>query len=291
MHIRKARVAGQFYPDQHDLCINLIYELLETITFDGILPETISGGIIPHAGWVFSGSLEGLFFSVLKQKYEKIQTFILLGAAHSYFGSMPAIYDKGFWETPLGQIAIDEDLAGVILRTESVVSDLKAHQSEHSIEVQVPFIQYFFPDSKILPILVPPNNKSIVLGESIGTIISNESDKKIVLAGSTDLTHYGPGYSFIPMGIGQQSLQWAHEVNDKKFIDTALKMDPSELLACAAENGNACGPGAAAAVISAVKKLGSEKGFLLAHTNSNEILQKSYGKASSESVGYATIIF
>ena len=113
----------------------------------------------------------------------------------------------------------------------------------------------------------------------------------IVAIGSTDLTHYGPRYGFTPMGVGSESLQWAHEVNDRQFIDLAVGLEPERLLANALENGNACGPGAAAAAVSAAKRLGARKGVLLAHTNSNEVMLREMGTASRDSVGYAAIVF
>ncbi|MBN1974715.1 MAG: AmmeMemoRadiSam system protein B [Sedimentisphaerales bacterium] len=291
MQTRKAIVADQFYPGQHDSCIEQINEFLDISSFDESLPETVTAGIVPHAGWVFSGALAAMLFSCIRQQHEKIHTFILFGAAHSYFGNLPAIYDSGFWETPLGQITVNEELAESIINAGSAVKNQQAHNNEHSIEVQIPFIQYLFPGSKILPILVPPRENAIALGESIGTIISQNSDIKIVCIASTDLTHYGPRYGFIPMGIGQKALEWAHKVNDMKFIELALNMEPLELLSNAAENGNACGPGAAAAAVAVAKKLSVPKGILLGHTNSNEVLIKNRGQASSDSVGYAAIIF
>ncbi len=208
MQTRKAIVANQFYPGQHNSCIEQINECLGMASFDGVLPETITGGIVPHAGWTFSGSLAALLFSCIREKHEKIHTFVILGAAHSYFGNMPAVYDSGFWETPLGQVAVNEELAEAVIKSGTAIKNPEAHQSEHSIEVQIPFIQYFFQDSKILPIVVPPRENSIELGESIGKIIGQNSDTKTICIGSTDLTHYGPRYGFTPVGIGQKALQW-----------------------------------------------------------------------------------
>jgi AmmeMemoRadiSam system protein B len=201
------------------------------------------------------------------------------------------VYDTGGWSTPLGEAAIDEELAQAILDSGTAVSDPNAHSSEHSIEVQVPFIQHLFADAKILPIVVPPSQQAVSLGEAIGDIIASDKDKKIVCIGSTDLTHYGPRYGFTPMGTGAKALQWASEVNDKKFIDLALKLDATGLLASAAENLNACGGGAAAAAVAAAKKLGKTKGILLAHTNSNEVMIKKMGTSSTDAVGYAAIVF
>jgi len=187
MQTRKPIVAGQFYPGRRDSCVAEINECLQQEALSEPLPETIVAGIVPHAGWVFSGSLAALVFSAIKQRHEKVDTFVIFGAAHGYFGQSPAVFDKGSWATPLGEVAIDEELADAVLDSGSAVSDTGAHSSEHSIEVQVPFIEYLFAEAKILPIIVPPNGQAVALGTSIAEIIS--ADKKKVVsngpAGST----------------------------------------------------------------------------------------------------------
>ncbi len=291
MQKRKSIVAGQFYPGQHDSCVDEINECLDARALSEPLPETIVAGIVPHAGWTFSGSLAALVFLAIKQQHEKVHTFVIFGAAHGYFGQSPAVYDRGSWITPLGEVAIDEELADAVLSAGPVVSDADAHRAEHSIEVQVPFMQYLFPGAKILPIIVPPREQAVALGTSVGKVINEDEHKKIVCLGSTDLTHYGPRYGFTPMGVSENALKWADSVNDKKFIDLALKLEPERLLADAAENCNACGAGAAAAAIAAAKQIGKTEGLLLAHTNSNEIMLRKMGTASADSVGYAAIVF
>lgn len=291
MRTRNPIVAGQFYPGRQGSCVDEIKECLEGGSLSESLPETIVAGIVPHAGWTFSGSLAALVFSAIKQRHEKVHTFVIFGAAHGYFGQSPAVYDKGSWLTPLGEVTIDEELAEAVLDSGAAVSDPQAHSSEHSIEVQVPFIQHLFDDAKILPILVPPIEESVALGEAVGDIISADEKKKIVCIGSTDLTHYGPRYGFAPMGTGEEAFHWASEVNDKEFIDFALKLEPEGMLTSAAENYNACGAGAAATAVAAAKKLGRTKGLLLAHTNSNEVMLQRMGTSSQDSVGYAVIVF
>jgi hypothetical protein len=291
MQARKPVVAGQFYPGQHDSCVSEIHECLEAETLSESLPETIVAGIVPHAGWTFSGSLAALVFSAIKQQHDKVNTFIIFGAAHGYFGVSPAVSDRGLWATPLGEVMIDEELADAILSTGQAVSDPNAHLSEHSIEVQVPFVQYLFPGAKIVPVLVPPTEQAIELGTCVGGIIGQQEDKKIVCIGSTDLTHYGPRYGFTPMGTGKNALAWAKKVNDKKFIDLTLKLKPAELLAGAVRDGNACGPGAAAATVASAKKLGCKRGLLLGHTTSNEVMLEKMGTTSADAVGYAAIVF
>ena len=291
MQTRKPIVAGQFYPGQHDSCVDEIKECLEGVALSKSLPETIVAGIVPHAGWTFSGSLAALVFSAIKYRHEKVDTFVIFGATHSYFGQSPAVYDKGSWITPLGDVAIDEKLAEAVLSDSAAVAGSDAHSSEHSIEVQVPFIQHLFAVAKILPILVPPTPGAVALGEAVGDIISGDKQKKIVCIGSTDLTHYGPHYGFTPMGTGADAFQWTSQVNDKEFIDLSLKLEPEGMLTSAAENYNACGAGAAAAAVAVAKRLGRTEGLLLAHTNSNEVMLQTMGTSSAESVGYAAIVF
>jgi AmmeMemoRadiSam system protein B len=254
------------------------------------LPETIVAGIVPHAGWTFSGSLAALVFSAVKERHKDVHTFVIFGAAHGYFGRSPAVYDEGSWMTPLGEAAIDEGLAEAVVSSGTAVSDSSAHSSEHSIEVQIPFVQHLFPGAKIVPIIVPPNEQAISLGEALGDIITG-TERKIVCIGSTDLTHYGPRYGFTPMGVGEEALQWASNVNDQQFIGLALKLEPQTLLTNAAEHCSACGSGAAAATVAAAKKLGKTEGLLLAHTNSNEAMLRKMGTTSADSVGYAAIVY
>jgi len=291
MQARKPIVAGQFYPGQNDSCLSAIHECLESLIIKEQLPETIVAGIVPHAGWTFSGDLAALVFAAIKQQHEKVSTFVIFGAAHGYFGALPVVSDKGVWETPVGEAVIDEELAEAVLSTGRAVSDPDAHLGEHSIEVQIPFIQELFGGAKIVPVLVPPMNQAVELGRHVGRLVSQQEDKKIVFIGSTDLTHYGPRYGFAPMGTGKDALEWAKNVNDKKFIDLALELKPDELLASSVKEGNACGPGAAAATVAAAKMLGCERGVLLGHITSNEIMLKKMGTTGADAVGYAGIVF
>ncbi|MFC1677535.1 AmmeMemoRadiSam system protein B [Planctomycetota bacterium] len=290
MQTRGPIVAGQFYPGQHDECIDQMNGFIEPMELPEQLPGDIAVGIVPHAGWMFSGELAAMVFEAIRQQDDKVHTFVIFGAAHSYFSSQPAVYDRGSWATPLGEVAIDEDFARAILDTGMVVSDVSAHHNEHSIEVQVPFIQYLFAGAKIVPILVPVVEGVADLGLAVSSAIKAQ-DNKIVCIGSTDLTHYGPKYGFVPMGAGDGGLKWAHDVNDREFIDLALKLETEAMLTNSVETGSACGGGAAATAVAAAKGLGKEQGLLLGHTNSNEVMRQKMGTISPESVGYAAIVY
>jgi MEMO1 family protein len=290
MKTRKPAVAGQFYPGTRRSCLAEVQRCIETGVVTADLPRSIVAGIVPHAGWTFSGHVAAMVFSAVRQQSDNVPTFIICGACHGYFGPQPAVEDHDRWETPLGDVAVDAELRDVLVREHLVTVDPSAHRHEHSIEVQIPFIHFLFPEARILPILVPPAATPVQFGETLAARVP-AFRSKVVYIGSTDLTHYGPRYGFTPMGSGPDGLRWATQVNDRHFIDLALRLEPAELLAGAMDSGNACGPGAAAAVVAAARKAGAEKGFLLAHTNSNEILLKETGTISRESVGYVGIVF
>jgi len=290
MQIRKAVVAGQFYPAERESCLSQIQECLASHALSEPLPDRPVAGIVPHAGWTFSGSLAAMVFSALKKQRDAVRTFVIFGAAHGYFGPKPAVDGSDAWETPLGATQIDDSLRQALLDGGTVVATSSAHRHEHSIEVQVPFIQHLFPEARILPIIVPANESAIVLGNALADLPADAISGTVCI-GSTDLTHYGPRYGFTPMGIGSEALGWASSVNDRQFIDLALALEPQRLLATAIENGNACGPGAAAAAITTAKRLGAARGVLLAHTTSNEVLLRQTGTGNRDSVGYAAIVF
>jgi AmmeMemoRadiSam system protein B len=291
MAIRKPAVAGQFYPDSRQQCLAEIAECLPKGTVKAQLPAHITAGIVPHAGWVFSGDLAALVFQSIKQVNKEVNTFVLFGAAHSCYETCPVIFPEGAWETPLGKIDIDEPLTQELIAL-GAKPDFQSHRQEHSIEVQIPFIQYLFPNTAIAAIIMPPsaNRYECAFGQKVGKLVK-DYNKKIVCIASTDLTHYGPRYGFSPQGTGPAGIRWAHQTNDLDFIDKALKMDTEHLVESSIHHENACGPAAAGVVVAAAKAAGCPKGYLLAHTNSAEIMKVKFQQSSTESVGYAAIVF
>ncbi|MBN1126476.1 MAG: AmmeMemoRadiSam system protein B [Sedimentisphaerales bacterium] len=291
MAIRKPVVAGQFYPGSAAQCRQEAEHYLAARPIEVDLPEQIVAGIVPHAGWIFSADLAGMVFSAIRKSDNEVDTFVLFGAAHRYYGTGPAVYDSGAWETPLGQVAIDEELAGRIVDDTIAVAAPDAHRGEHSIEVQIPLLQVLWPQARIVPVIVPGTCDAAQLGGQIGKIIIAGKDKSVVCIASTDLTHYGPRYGFAPVGTGPKGIAWAREVNDMGFIKPALVMDARETQAAGLKEFSACGPGAVAAAVGAARQLGKTEGILLAHTTSSEVMQERFGEASSESVGYAAIVY
>jgi AmmeMemoRadiSam system protein B len=290
MSVRKPAVAGQFYGGTPDQCLAEIEECLPPRDLQMELPDPIVAAIVPHAGWVFSGELAATAFKAIQQVNGDVDTFVIFGAAHRYFDGGAAVFNTGSWLTPLGEVAIDEDLAAAIVK-QGAIANTNAHYGEHSIEVQVPFIQHMFPKAKIVPIIVPVADFDHNFGAHVGELIHESPDKKIVCIASTDLTHYGPRYGFCPQGRGEAALKWSREVNDMEFIDLALRMEVDKLLSVALEKGNACGPAAVATVIAAAKAMGRICGVLLGHTTSYDIMREKFNQASEESVGYTAMVF
>jgi len=291
MIIREPVVAGHFYAAQRDRCAADLERLLgdaraEAPRFDG----PVFGGLVPHAGWACSGGTAvKVFHRLASSKQPKV--IVLFGGVHRYRGREAAMFGSGRWETPLGPVEVDSRLAERILgHTNLIVDDPYAHEDEHSLEVQMPFIRRMFPDAKVLPLMVPINSRATEVGEAVARTLS-AYDYDALVVGTTDLTHYGPHYGFTPQGVGAQANAWSSEVNDRRFIDLVCKMRADELLPEATEHRNACNPGAAAATITAVSALGATEGVLLDRTSSSAVLGGKSGGETSDSVGYAGIVF
>lgn len=291
MPLRPPAVAGRFYEATQEACAKQIEQLLPQPDSLENLPENIIAGVVPHAGWVFSGDLAARVFAAIDAR-ETVETFVIFGAVHAVHTDCSLIYDAGKWQTPMGDVAIDEILADDIkLQAGSLLRlDCPSHANEHSIEVQVPMIQYLFENIKIVPIMVPPVAQAVQLGQAVAEAIKLSS-KEVICIASTDLTHYGPSYGFTHMGSGPEALQWAKNTNDKFFIDLMLSLQADQLVPTAQMYHNACGAGAVAATLAAAKALGAETATLLGHTTSAEVMTKKYQQDSRDSVGYAGVIF
>lgn len=290
MIVRDPIVAGQFYPDTKEDCAEQVETCQPAELDTDSLPATLVGGIVPHAGWTFSGPTAGHVFAALDARRQP-KTVILFGADHHRSTRSGSAFGSGRWISPMGPVDIDEALAEQITSTGDVVrDDPYAHNKEHSLEVQVPFVQHAWPDAKILPIVVAPTGQAIDVGQSVAAAVQ-AAKGDVVIVGSTDLTHYGPNYGFTPEGVGAEALAWAKDVNDRRLIDAILNLDAEGALTDAAANRSACGAGAIVATIAACKQLGATEAKLLEHTTSHEVASRFMEEAATMSVGYAGIVF
>ncbi|MEQ8221471.1 MAG: AmmeMemoRadiSam system protein B [Candidatus Eremiobacterota bacterium] len=287
--VRKSVVSGRFYPEDREQCLSELKECLQKEHLTEKIDTRIFGGIVPHAGWVYSGSTAGLVFQAIKQ-HATSPLFLIFGAVHVYGVSGPSIWREGPWETPLGNIEVNQSLAEDIIKEgKGLIAENPApHKKEHSIEVQLPFIKYLFPESQIVPVMVPPDKRALQAGEIAGHVLAHYN-KEVVVIGSTDLTHYGMHYGQLEKGIGQEALDWVRNINDKKILDLMIAMKSEEIVSESDKSGNACGAGAITATMSAVKVLGAKAGKLLKYTTSHDEIP-SMGEATSF-VGYGGVIF
>ncbi len=296
MMIREPAVAGMFYPREREQCLADLRGCLDRAVRIAAARDAdadarpIIGGIVPHAGWICSGAVAADVFQTISQK-AKPNVVIIFGAVHSLRGERAALFSSGAWETPLGLANVDARLAERLLgQTGLLEADAHAHEGEHSIEVQIPFIQRLMPESGIVPIMVPPSDKAAALGKAVG-LACKSYQVDAVFVGSTDLTHYGPGYRFTPQGVGPAGLKWAKDVNDRRMIDLILAMEAEQAVGEAAANHNACGAGAIAATIAATAAFGASRATLLEHTTSYEVFAELRQEAGRDAVGYAGIVF
>jgi len=297
MAVRMATVAGKFYQADAGRCLAQLKSVLAEKPVSppccdlNLLPDKIIAGVVPHAGWLFSGNLAGMVFNAIQQR-QKVDTFVIFGAVHSLSDGCGILYDQGKWATPLGNISVDEQLAEAILAEGGniIKADCSAHSREHSIEVQIPFIQYLFSEAKIVPLMVPPIATAAKIGIAVSRAIQRDN-KNVVCIASSDLTHYGPSYGLTHMGTNDDALTWAKQTNDMFFINLALTMQADKLVDSAGLYHNSCGAGAVAAAVAVAGQAGVKKGHLLAHTTSAEVIADKFGQPTQDSVGYAAIVY
>ncbi len=280
MSIRKRSLPRGWYPVDQKECQREIEAFLEGWS-PSLSLKTVRGGIVPHAGWYFSGKLAARVFYLLKSKGKP--DLIVLYGGHLGPNDLPRMVMEQRWETPFGEVEMDrafaENLAKRIeLKPESPAS------GDNTIEIQLAMVKYFFPDSKLLAIRSPSSMKAERLGDEVAGL-AKEKGLAILAIGSTDLTHYGPNYGLVSKGIGPSALRWVKEENDKGFIDCALRMDAKGLIKHANENESACSAGAAASAIATCRALGAEKGHLIDYYTSYDVMP------DESFVGYAGIVY
>jgi AmmeMemoRadiSam system protein B len=281
MSLRKRILPRGWYPFDEKDCRREIESYLEGWSPPSSISGRGTGGIVPHAGWYFSGRLAARVFYSLKSK-KKIDVVVLYGG-HLGTDDLPRIVLEEACETPLGDIEIHAGFVKNLMKSIDMRKE-SSTSGDNTIEIQLAMVKYFFPEAKLLAIRSPLSLKADALGKEVAEIARNEG-LSILAIGSTDLTHYGPNYGFLTKGVGPSAVEWVKKENDKGFIDRALKMDTAGLLKHAQENDSACSAGAAASAIATCKALGAEKGILLDYYTSYDIMP------DDSFVGYAGIVY
>ncbi len=264
--IRNPAVAGQFYPESPDQLRSMIGGLVD----EKAVKEEVIGLVSPHAGYIYSGPVAGAAISRIKFK----DTFIIMGPNHTGSGKPLSIMTEGVWKTPLGEVEIDSELGKRILAASGYLQeDYLAHQYEHSIEVQLPFLQYFKSDIKFVPIILAYASGAIYkeIGKGLAKAIK-ESNREVVIIASSDMPHYEP--------------QESARRKDTQAIEAMLDLNEDELLRRVHElDITMCGYAPAVSLISAAKELGAGEAELVKYQTSGD----ASGDYSSV-VGYAGII-
>ncbi|HSO18433.1 MAG TPA: AmmeMemoRadiSam system protein B [Desulfosarcina sp.] len=283
MKLRKAAFAGSWYPDAQRDCEAKIQRFLDEGKRRTVSLANPVGGIVPHAGWYFSGSLACNVIHRLARS-AKPDVVVVFGM-HMHRGSPRVMMPEGAWETPFGPVAVEERLSGALTRRFTFQLESPSRFTpENTIELQMPFIRYFFKDARVVAMGVPPVAETLDLAGAV-VEAARSLDLSIVVIGSTDLTHYGPNYGLTSQGRGARAVDWVRETNDRRVIDAMLRMDPQAVIDEGLAHDNACCSGAAAAAIAAGKALGAAKAEQLAYATS-------YDKSPGDSfVGYTGILF
>ncbi|MHB9112400.1 MAG: AmmeMemoRadiSam system protein B [Thermoleophilia bacterium] len=263
--VREAAVAGQFYPGTRPGLEHAVKEMI------GPGPRQQALGVmVPHAGYMYSGRVAGEVYGAV----EMPQSFIILGPNHSGLGPTASIMSSGVWRLPGGDAVIDEALARAVLtHSSSLEVDDRAHIFEHSIEVQIPFMQYLVGRVSFVPISMMAH--SLETCRDIGSAIAeavNTSGHPVLVVASSDMTHY-------------ESQAVAHD-KDQLAIDRLLALDPEGLLATVQSNHiSMCGVAPAAAMLFACNQLGAREARLVRYQTSGDVTGD-----FSQVVGYAGVL-
>jgi MEMO1 family protein len=281
MNRRKRILPRGWYPFDAKDCKREIESYVEGWSPSQIPSSNGFGGILPHAGWYFSGKLAARVLYSLKLK-SRVEVVVLYGG-HLSAEDVPRIVTEEACETPLGDIEIHAAFVKTLMKSADIRKENPA-SGDNTIEVQLAMVKYFFPEAKLVGIRSPLSMKAEKLGKEVAEVAKKEGIS-ILAIGSTDLTHYGPNYGFLSKGVGPASVEWVKKDNDRGFIDRALRMDAEGLLKHALENGSACSAGAALSAMATCKALGSKEGVLLDYYTSYDIMP------DDSFVGYAGILY
>ena len=267
METRPPAVAGRFYPGDRATLKKVAAELLIPSLNP---PRPAIGVMVPHAGYIYSGATAGKTFASIIPP----AVAILLGPNHSGTGPSAAIWDSGSWATPLGEVEVDSVLAKTISRACSkLVPERQSHYPEHSIEVQVPFLQMINPAINIVPILFHLDNPDQLreIGRIIASTVINFSPRPLLVA-SSDMNHYE-----------------AHETTlekDGPVLEAILALDPLRMWEEVREGRvSMCGVQPVTVMLEAVRGLGGTKGHIVEHTTSGPV-----SGDFERTVGYAGVI-
>jgi AmmeMemoRadiSam system protein B len=263
--VRAPAVAGQFYPAHPG---RLKQDLAEYLA-PADEPIDALGCVVPHAGYMYSGRVAGAVYGAVRLP----SLFLILCPNHTGQGEAFAIMSSGEWQTPLGCVPIDGELAAALKRgCPALREDAAAHADEHSLEVQLPFLQYCLPQMSFVPIAVGPGEFASLeeFGRTLGQALAGWKRPLLVIA-SSDMDHYEPDE--------------VARAKDRRAIEAILALDPRRLYSVLRQDRNSmCGYGPVIAMLYSVRRLGADAAKLVRYATSADA-----GGRRNAVVGYAGI--
>jgi len=252
--IRESIAAGSFYPASPDGLRSQINEFLDNAELSDI--ENIKAIVCPHAGYIYSGQVAAYSYRQIAGK--KFDSVFLIAPSHSEYFDFSSIYSGDAYRTPLGLVYIDKERSKILAdKSERIKLSLYGHRDEHSLEVQLPFLQVLFEDIKIVPIVIGQQSSQNIkeLGNSIGELFKNE---KILIVASTDLSHYHPYDIAVTLDqkVNKLISDFDHEALMTEFITNNAEM---------------CGGGPVISAMIASKILSANTSKILNYKNSGDV--------------------
>ncbi|MEM1618211.1 MAG: AmmeMemoRadiSam system protein B [Desulfurococcaceae archaeon] len=281
-YVRKPVVAGYFYPSNRDRLVEIIEWSFKHRIGPGSMPKlslardkTTIGYVVPHAGYMYSGPVAAhAYYDMVTHGVP--ETIVIIGTNHTGYGKPVSVYPGGVWETPLGSIKVDEELGKKVVEASELADlDTYAHLEEHSIEVQLPFLQYIYKDKQfqILPIVMGIHSPEVARDLAKALIsATRELSRDTVFLASSDFNHYEP--HDVTVDKDMDAINRILNLDLEGFYNTMIQRDIS-----------ICGPGGIMVLMEIARIMGG-KAILLKHATSGDVQG---GKSAV--VGYASIKF
>lgn len=267
--LRLPAVAGRFYPSDSAELASLIRTYLKPS--EHVPKKKVRACLVPHAGYIYSGPVAGAVYSAI----ELPKRAVILGVRHYPRGQPIAILSSGAWRTPLGDAPVDANLAERLrARCPLLREDEEAHRGEHSLEVQIPFLQVLVAGFRFAPIVLGTLrfDDLVTIGEAVAEVLAEEEDQALIIA-SSDMNHYEDDATT--------------RRKDQRAIERLLALDARGLFdTCMREEISMCGLGPAVAMLTALRHLGGRHAELVRYATSADV------SGDREAVvGYAGMIF
>lgn len=266
--LRPPAVTGRFYTDDVGALRRQVQSFCEPES--GVTPQRAIACMVPHAGYRFSGHVAGAVYARIKLP----RRILLIGPRHFPRGASQAILSEGAWQTPLGNVEIDSALGAALkLACPALVEDAVAHAQEHSLEVQLPFLQVLLGELRFVPIVLGTVDFAALqsLGIAIADVLAQQPEPVLIIA-SSDMNHY--------------ETDATTRIKDRKALNQILALDPRALHETVIREGiTMCGMGPAVTMLTAASALGATRADLVRYATSGDI-----NGDRDEVVGYAGII-